>query len=465
MTGDTCEKWGYKFKWTDQHISKERMSVLRSEYDQLGTAALEKLQKLRETQAEDLGSKSSAASNRSRMDLFTLLRDNYQDDDVLTEFWNETHDVPEWVDWAQLARGQDFFHRHIGANLAGLALGGFIGENSASIGVAEVLTRTSVSSSRVFLQRSFESLQWFLQCTESIGSIQPGGAGHTSTIRVRLLHASVRQRILKLTSSRPSYYDTDRYGIPINTLDSIHSISMFCASPVWQQLPRQGIWPRTDEIVDYIALFRYLGHLSATPPEYFDSPSRAKAVMESLLYYELNPSATGKILSNNCVESYRDASPMNISREFIEAGSRWMNGDEVCDALGMSRPGWYHSALIMGHCMLNVGLCWAQRTVPALDRWFIATSRARMKDFIIGSGRLKRPCNFDFKHIPRHDKKIEAKPGTQSQSTDRWIERYYFYAFITGCLILIGGAYMLGKVVLLTGVKAGHVLAGSFIEQ
>ena len=48
MTGDICEKWGYIFKWTDQHISRERMNVLRFEHDQLGAAALERLQKLRE---------------------------------------------------------------------------------------------------------------------------------------------------------------------------------------------------------------------------------------------------------------------------------------------------------------------------------------------------------------------------------------------------------------------------------
>ena len=177
---------------------------------------------------------------------------------------------------------------------------------------------------------------------------------------------------MQLTSSRPGYYDMDRYGVPVNTLDSIHAISIFCASPLWQQLPRQGIWPRKDEIVDYIALFRYLGHLSAAPPEYFESPSRAKAVMESLLYYDLNPSATGKVLGYNFVECLRDVSPMNISRGFIEAGSRWMNGDEICDAMELGRPGWYYSALMVGQCMLNWTACWAQRMVPALDRWVIA---------------------------------------------------------------------------------------------
>ena len=131
-SGDICEKYGYRFKWTDQHISKERMSVLRFGYDQLGARTLERLQKLRDTQVEVPDSNGPATSNRSRKDLFTLLEAYHQDDDVLAEFWKETHDVPEWVDWAQLARGQEFFHRYIGANLTGFALQGFVGENSAS---------------------------------------------------------------------------------------------------------------------------------------------------------------------------------------------------------------------------------------------------------------------------------------------------------------------------------------------
>ena len=176
---------------------------------------------------------------------------------------------------------------------------------------------------------------------------------------------------MKLTASRPTYYDVDRYGVPVNTLDSIHSISTFCANPMWQQLPRQGIWPRKQEIEDYIALFRYLGYLLATPDEYFSSASRAKAVMESMTLYELSPSASSKVVGHNFVECLRDVPPMNVSREFVEAGSRWMNGKEVCDFLGLGRPGWYYYSLMLGQCMLSWGLCWMQRGVPMLDRWVI----------------------------------------------------------------------------------------------
>ena len=60
--------------------------------------------------------------------------------------------------------------------------------------------------------------------TSSLESIQPGGPGHVSTIRVRLLHAAVRRRIMKLAKEKPDYNSVEKFGIPINDLDSIESI-------------------------------------------------------------------------------------------------------------------------------------------------------------------------------------------------------------------------------------------------
>ena len=76
-------------------------------------------------------------------------------------------------------------------------------------GVVEVLIRTGGFSTRVLLHRLLETFQWLLQVTESLSAIQPGGTGHISTIRVRLLHSSVRQRILGLVEKRPQYFNID----------------------------------------------------------------------------------------------------------------------------------------------------------------------------------------------------------------------------------------------------------------
>jgi hypothetical protein len=242
--------------------------------------------------------------------------------------------------------------------------------------VVEVLVRTGGFSTRVLWGRLLETFQWLLQVTHDLSSIQPGGEGHIATIRVRLLHASVRQRILRLVSQRPDYFSVEQFGVPVNTLDSVHSISTFCCNPMWLQLPKLGIHPRPDEIEDYIALFRYVAYLLATPTSYFASVEKAKATMESLFLHELRLTETSKIVAHNfvhCVET-RLPPPLSISREFIEAGGRWMNGHGLCDGLELGRPGILPYALFSGQCFLSMGLAWAQRAIPKLDEFMIDVS-------------------------------------------------------------------------------------------
>lgn len=127
-----------------------------------------------------------------------------------------------------------------------------------------------------------------VQVTNDLDSLKPGGEGHTSTIRVRLLHASVRQRILKLVQTRPDYYPVDVYGTPVNDLDSIHVISSTCCIPLWDGLPKMGIYPSEQEKDDFVALFRYIAHVIGAPSDYFVNQEKAKATMETMLFHEVS---------------------------------------------------------------------------------------------------------------------------------------------------------------------------------
>jgi hypothetical protein len=214
----------------------------------------------------------------------------------------------------------------------------------------------------------YETTQHILQVTSSLSSIKPGGAGFASTIRVRLLHAAVRRRILKLAKDNPSYYSVEEYGVPINDLDSIGTISTFSATLIWLGFPRQGIWMREQEILDYLALWRLVAHYIGTPTDYFSTPSLAKAVMESLLISEINPSPTSKILANNIILSLQGQAPAYASRDFLTASARWLNGDDLADALGLSQPSLYYKALVAGQCIFFMCICYTYRSVPSWDR-------------------------------------------------------------------------------------------------
>ncbi|KAI1347034.1 hypothetical protein F5Y01DRAFT_330120 [Xylaria sp. FL0043] len=428
----------YTFKWTELHLPRWKTDPLRYEYDTAGAEALETLQTIAKQ-------KGFSDDPRKRPDLYQLLADNHASHDVLQKLWTQVHNVPDWVDWGQLERGQRFFYRYAAANLMGFALQGFVGENSAASGVVEVLVRTGGFSTRVLLHRLLETFQWLLQVTESLQSIQPGGAGHISTIRVRLLHASVRQRILKVLEGRPEYFDVEAHGVPVNILDSIHSIATFCCNHMWLQLPRMGVYPTKQEKEDYIALFRYLGYLLATPDEYFVTVDQAKATMESMLVHELKVTKTSRVVCFNFIKCLVDLPPFNVSREFIEAGSRVLNGDELCDQLEMGRPGWLSYACFRDHCWLVSALATAQRLSPTFDQWIIEHWKRLLHSAVIQSG-LKGASKFDFKYVPQEGAKVEkegnGRKGVKYGLFSRPVEIFYLSIFLLGLILVLSACFV-----------------------
>ena len=280
------------------------MHPMKYSYDTLGEDALKVLTKICSTQKQnsDSGVCDVNAASVAKEDLYLLLRDHAEHDETLGKLWRDVNSVPSWVCWEQISRGQDCFYRYGGPILTGLAFQSLLGGMGAAR-VVETLARTGGFSTKVARHRLFETTQHILQCTRSLKSIKPGGAGFASSVRVRLLHAAVRQRIMKLAKDRPDYYNIEKLGIPINDLDSVATIGTFSATLIWLSLPRQGIWMTKQEIADFVALWRYIAHLTGTPAESFETPERAKRMMEVLLLYEIHPTKTSIILANNIIKS------------------------------------------------------------------------------------------------------------------------------------------------------------------
>ena len=195
-----------------------------------------------------------------------------------------------------------------------------------------------------------------------------------SSVRVRLLHAAVRKRILKLTETRPDYYSVEKLGIPINDLDCIGTIGTFSTLLIWLGLPRQGVWMRDEEAVDYIALWRLVAYYLGTPTKPFENPERARAMLESLLLSEIQPTSMSQVLANNIITSLENTPPAYASRGFSEANAWWLNGKKLSTALAIRSPSLYYSTLMFGYCLFASMSCYIVRSWPALDRNRIAVS-------------------------------------------------------------------------------------------
>ncbi|KAK1987879.1 tat pathway signal sequence [Colletotrichum cereale] len=399
--------WDYWFKWTDQHLTGDELRPMIYTYDELGAKALDRLDEISppEKPAPPNEKTDAVPGPKPHRDLYALLRDNAGSDEILGKLWTEVNTIPDWVDWAQIERGQEVFLRYAGPAIFALTFQSLVG-GMGSRRVVETLSRTGGFGVKVTRRRLLETFQHILQVTRDLASVRPGGDGFASSLRVRLLHAAVRRRILALAAERPSYYDVQAWGVPVNDLDCIGTISTFSATLLWIGLPRQGIYPTRAEEADYLALWRWVAYIMGTPTDAFASPSAARAMMESLLASEIQPSDTSRVLANNVLTGLCNQPPSHVSREFLAAETYWLNGPKLARALAVDRPPFYYSLLIVGQCIFFMVMCYSRRLLPHWDTSRNESLKKALFNLTVHKpelGALGKETNFDFKYIPTLD--------------------------------------------------------------
>jgi hypothetical protein len=228
-----------------------------------------------------------------------------------------------------------------------------------------------------------------MEVVEDIDAVKPGGKGYVSSVRVRLLHAAVRRRLMQLEHERPGYFDMDKWGVPINDLHSIGTISVYSVAIIYMALPRQGIYLTDQQITDYLALWRWVGYLLGTPVDWMATPAQAKAMMESVMTSEVAPSANSRILANNILTAEARIPPLHAPRELLAAQAYQLNGDDLAGALGIEKPRWHYRAIVWVQCVV---LYWLSYTYP-----WLPTDMQRSRDRV-----RTRSAQHRRQHISNH---------------------------------------------------------------
>ncbi|EDP51089.1 conserved hypothetical protein [Aspergillus fumigatus A1163] len=432
-TQNVREYWGYKFEWSDLHRSAEQLHSLLLTYDSLADDCLQRLNEISQIPHRDTTETEGSTSKPAKRDLYVLLEEHHDDDLKIKEFWNEINTIPDWVEWEQIRRGQEVFYRYGMAVINVVSLDHFLGSGR----VVETLARTGGFAADVARHRMLETLQHVLQVTGSVDAMRPGGAGHASSVRVRLLHAAVRSRILDLVKNKPEYYDVDKHGIPINDLDCIATINTFSTSVVWIGLPRQGILLREREIDDYLALWRLVAYYMGAPHEFLETRAKAKAMMESLLASEIHPTETSKILAQNIILSLENTPPTYASKEFMEAMARHLNGKQLSDKLGLPRPTLYYQALVYGYCIVLMWFAYTFRLLPSIDQAMIKFRRKKYYKIINDKDEgLGGETFFEFKYVPFYTRNTRLGKRKPPKRAKRGVE----FLALMGLLFAVAAA-------------------------
>jgi len=246
------------------------------------------------------------------------------------KFYNETHTVPDWVDFARIERGRIWYTK------VGFPGGAFVLTAASlvqSYGAAKgskVLTETGRLNDDV-VKRVFETGDFVHKILKPNG-LKINGSGHEATLRVRLLHSAIRYYLL----SRKKGWDSEHLGVPINQEDLMGTITLFTTVLIGG-VSRLGYQFDAEEIEDYVHLWRWVGYLigvreEALPTSWKETCYLAFAIKE----HQWSPDEDSKKLVQALYNSlHLRWKYFYLPSQFWQQFSRSLMGPEYADDLGI----------------------------------------------------------------------------------------------------------------------------------
>lgn len=272
VDGDIVEIWDHVFRWDSDCVPESVMSLWQHKSDDLADNALPVLR--------------GSAGDEGGTDLLARLRVAAEKSGAapeVTALWHQVNRIDRTVfayDRDQIKRGQAVFWRYAPQFLASLLhfslAGGFSSPRiSRVLNLASYLSPpmnstphgeapriTQASSDRSY-KRLLETIEFFLDCMGD-QAMEVGGKGWAATVRVRLLHTTMRRRLLdqtryQLKTKGHSIYDTSKEGVPISQEDMVGTLTSFAAVPLIC-LQKYGVTPSQQECEDWTALWQVIGY-------------------------------------------------------------------------------------------------------------------------------------------------------------------------------------------------------------
>jgi hypothetical protein len=255
---------------------------------------------------------------------------------LVAEAWQ----VPPWVDFEHLNRGGALVLRGGLLSVASL-LCYSLPTSYLSPGGNRPLVMNGGLTSQV-IARLFETARFLVE-TCLPGSLMPGAPGFQRTLRVRLIHARVRRRILAT-----GRWELAELGAPINQADLLSTNLMFSLVGL-DGLKEFGLRPDSDEVAAYYALWRYSGQLVGVEPGLLPQEERgAQRVHEMVLALEPPPNDDSRSLTRALLNAPLDQE--GEKGRFIHALmgglTRAFLGAEHADALEVPHSPWRHAVAV-----------------------------------------------------------------------------------------------------------------------
>lgn len=216
-------------------------------------------------------------------------------------------------------------------------------------------------------RRLGETSRWYVAAT-SPGGMRPGNEGWRQTVRVRLVHALVRDHL-----SRSPKWDHDAYGTPINAADGFATaIGGFFVVPM-RALRDLGVRLSPAEREAIAHLWTWVGFAMGVPEELLPtSADDARRKVDEAMLLDEGPDASGPQLMRALLDHGLSLPAPLTTPVTGGLARRWM-GDEMADRLGVPSSPLRHlvplvrPATMARTAFLATGLLGSDRRIAELE--------------------------------------------------------------------------------------------------
>ena len=304
--------------------------------------------------------------------------------DRVTAFARDALHVPLWADHDRMERGGRLVLR------TGVLSGLTLGLKSLVTGYAAPAgNKPLVFSGRLETQAAtrLNETTRFVHAVCSPGGMKRGGEGLRITMKVRLIHARVRQGI-----ARSGRWDTAKWGAPINQHDMLATILLF-STVLIDGLTTLGVRVDESEADDYVHLWRFVGRVLGVRGELLPATAaEARRLQRVIDMTQGEPDDDSRALVAALLSApSRDAeaaAQIGPQADVAAALMRLLMGGETSDALGVPRTRAIHAARA------------ARGLVGALDRFGRLTPRTSALSLAVGSAYWDKVVEFGRRDGP-----------------------------------------------------------------
>lgn len=248
----------------------------------------------------------------------------------IDEFVSQTAVLPEWADFDKIALANQFFKDH-GPKLLIFLYHKSLPTLYVDANGAKVLAQTrrlahDEQSKNVFARRVAETGQFLLDvmCKDAL---KPGGNGITAVLKIRLIHASIRNFIPE------SHWDSSVLGRPINQEDLALTLMSFSVL-LLEGLDAFGIDYSREESEAYIHIWNVIGYLLGITEDLLPADKEdAQKLVALILERQARSSSEGIMLTQALLEFTKSNIPFTKLENTSVYLIRYLIGDEYAQML------------------------------------------------------------------------------------------------------------------------------------